>query len=93
MQGLPEQEGIMSNIETIGRCDLCGVVDHHLIEGECPKCRLKACASLIDADSPRQFCVATTSRVHGKSNARVLIRRDSAGNKIISRVLHLGGTS
>lgn len=24
---------------TIGACDWCGVVDHHLVEGECPTCR------------------------------------------------------
>jgi len=23
----------------IGRCDWCGLVDHHLIGGECPSCR------------------------------------------------------
>lgn len=27
--------------ETIGRCDLCGLVDHHLRQGLCPTCREK----------------------------------------------------
>lgn len=26
----------------IGECDWCGVIDHHLIEGECPACRERA---------------------------------------------------
>lgn len=25
--------------ERIGRCELCGLVDHHLVEGECLSCR------------------------------------------------------
>ncbi len=25
--------------ETIGECELCGDVDHHLVEGVCPACR------------------------------------------------------
>lgn len=25
--------------ECIGRCEWCGVVDHHLLQGECPNCR------------------------------------------------------
>ncbi len=25
--------------ESIGRCELCGLVDHHLIKGVCPVCR------------------------------------------------------
>jgi hypothetical protein len=24
--------------ETIGECEICGVVDHHLVEGLCPGC-------------------------------------------------------
>lgn len=27
--------------ETIGVCELCGEVDHHLVEGVCPGCRPK----------------------------------------------------
>ena len=27
--------------ESIGRCDLCGEVDHHLRQGACPGCRNK----------------------------------------------------
>jgi len=27
------------NNETIGYCELCGVLDHHLIHGECRVCR------------------------------------------------------
>lgn len=26
-------------VETVGRCEWCGVVDHHLIDGECERCR------------------------------------------------------
>ncbi|MEX2524467.1 MAG: hypothetical protein WD750_05885 [Gammaproteobacteria bacterium] len=33
--------------ESIGRCEICGVVDHHLIEGACPLCRVK-----YDFDEP-----------------------------------------
>ena len=25
--------------ESIGNCDLCGLLDHHLVEGACKKCR------------------------------------------------------
>lgn len=25
--------------EKIGRCEICGLVDHQLIGGECPSCR------------------------------------------------------
>ena len=25
--------------KAIGRCELCGVIDHHLVGGECPLCR------------------------------------------------------
>lgn len=28
-------------METIGRCEWCGLVDHHLVDGECPACREK----------------------------------------------------
>jgi hypothetical protein len=27
--------------ETIGTCELCGVTDHHLMEGACPGCRAR----------------------------------------------------
>lgn len=27
--------------ECIGECEICGLVDHHLVEGECPECREK----------------------------------------------------
>ena len=27
--------------EMIGRCDLCGLIDHHLFEGACGNCRTK----------------------------------------------------
>jgi len=27
--------------ETIGDCEVCGIVDHHLVSGECPRCRGK----------------------------------------------------
>lgn len=27
--------------EPIGRCDLCGLVDHHLVAGVCSGCRSK----------------------------------------------------
>jgi hypothetical protein len=33
LESTPEQK------EKIGRCDLCGLFDHHLIGGECPTCR------------------------------------------------------
>lgn len=28
-------------VETIGRCEWCGLVSHHLIAGECPTCRAR----------------------------------------------------
>lgn len=28
-------------VERIGRCDWCGLTDHHLIAGECPSCRAR----------------------------------------------------
>lgn len=27
--------------ERIGECEICGIVDHHLVRGECPACRAK----------------------------------------------------
>jgi len=27
------------SIETIGECEVCGIVDHHLVAAECPQCR------------------------------------------------------
>jgi len=29
-------------VETIGRCEWCGLVDHHLVADECPACRGRA---------------------------------------------------
>jgi hypothetical protein len=29
----------MTLVETIGRCELCGLTDHHLVLGECAQCR------------------------------------------------------
>ncbi|KMQ73761.1 hypothetical protein [Marinobacter subterrani] len=31
-------QGPMYCITTVGRCDWCGLVDHHLVEGACPRC-------------------------------------------------------
>lgn len=33
----------MNTNETIGTCELCGLTDHHLVAGECPRCRKKIC--------------------------------------------------
>ncbi len=32
---------MMATAEKIGRCDLCGLIDHHLIGGACPACRAR----------------------------------------------------
>jgi NMD protein affecting ribosome stability and mRNA decay len=37
-----------SPLEHIGPCELCGSVDHHLIEGVCRGCRQK-CHTLTEA--------------------------------------------
>ena len=42
--------------ERIGRCEVCGLVDHHLVGGECPACRrgaARAAEVLDDADLER----------------------------------------
>lgn len=40
-------------VETIGRCELCGLVDHHLVEAECPRCRtLYGCRTLSGLLAP-----------------------------------------
>lgn len=31
-------------LATVGRCEWCGLVDHHLIAGECPQCRKRVAA-------------------------------------------------
>jgi len=28
-------------IETIGECEICGILDHHLVAGECPRCHAR----------------------------------------------------
>lgn len=35
-------QGPQPPVETIGRCEACGLVDHHLQRGLCPDCKLKA---------------------------------------------------
>lgn len=30
--------------EQIGRCEWCGMVDHHLVRGECERCRVRTSA-------------------------------------------------
>lgn len=39
--------------EKIGACELCGVTDHHLIEGVCPACRPKVTTVQITACGAR----------------------------------------
>ena len=31
----------LKSLETIGNCELCGLLDHHLVFGVCPICRDK----------------------------------------------------
>jgi hypothetical protein len=34
-------------IEAIGTCELCGLTDHHLVDGVCPTCRPKCISALV----------------------------------------------
>lgn len=36
--------------EHIGYCEWCGLLDHHLIEGECAACRAKLGAAVVTDD-------------------------------------------
>jgi len=51
--------------EHIGPCELCGTVDHHLIEGVCPVCRPK-CKTLGDVPAdPLREVAAAFDRIFG----------------------------
>jgi len=39
---------------SIGRCDLCGLVDHYLVEGACPPCRVRYAIPENTIDARRQ---------------------------------------
>lgn len=39
--GVVDGQQALFAVETVGPCDWCGVVDHHLVAGECPRCRHK----------------------------------------------------
>ncbi len=41
--------------ERIGTCELCGLTDHHLVDGICPGCRIKSTAVSASATAP---CIA-----------------------------------
>jgi len=51
LESTPELDSRLK--EKIGRCDLCGLIDHHLIGGECPTCR----------DDTRSFEVMSDARL------------------------------
>lgn len=52
-------------LETIGTCELCGVTDHHLIEGVCPTCRPKVTTVQITmcGAPPRRRALAALNRL------------------------------
>ncbi|MDX8402098.1 MAG: hypothetical protein R8K47_05650 [Mariprofundaceae bacterium] len=57
----------MATEEKIGRCDLCGLIDHHLIGGECPACH----------------CRQAGGRSGANLRGRLVIETDTSGNKLI----------
>lgn len=49
--------------QRIGACEWCGLVDHHLVEGECPSCKTKVAALAPDDDTPLGYEAADLERV------------------------------
>jgi len=43
--------------ESVGVCEWCGLLSHHLVAGECPPCARKA--ATMSAHPPRDECVRT----------------------------------
>jgi len=82
---LPRRKG------TIGRCELCGGVDHHLVGGECPQCRdgqLALTPTTVPRESSRRMLAAIYTRIAGRERRSelhgcVIISCDSADNKTI----------
>ncbi|OIO66910.1 MAG: hypothetical protein COS35_07435 [Zetaproteobacteria bacterium CG02_land_8_20_14_3_00_50_9] len=81
--------------ETIGRCELCGLIDHHLIDGECPACRRSPIAAAMRL--PRAFA-ACSARINGRVKASrplgadLIVHVDSADNQVI-RLRPMGGAA
>ena len=54
LSGAVDREGALAvralTVERIGTCELCGLTDHHLVDGVCPTCRPR-CAT-IPATAP-----------------------------------------
>lgn len=40
-----------ANAERIGTCELCGITDHHLVDGICPACQPR-CATISVSGDP-----------------------------------------
>lgn len=70
----------MKQQEKIGRCEVCGIVDHHLVGGLCPGCRPR-----IEAVDVRIAGRKRGARIAG----RLRIEYDSAKNPMI-RLLPAG---
>ena len=74
--------------ERIGRCDLCGVVDHHLVDGECASCRdgrLALTPTTVPNRASARMLASIYRRLTGGCDlrGRVRVARDAAGNPTI----------
>ena len=73
---------------TIGRCEICGLVDHHLDQGLCPNCAQRA----ITTPSPTTLAkaVATFAPIVGAAHRQGMLT-DTLARRVEAIFDELGG--
>lgn len=61
-----------ATLERIGTCELCGLTDHHLVDGVCPTCRPR-CATISVHGNPRFVARAREAFMELGAAARVAL--------------------